>query len=406
MNPERFEESFNVEGPSSMNGAPVAMPVDGMFGLLLKVLWLQGNSKSEEGPLSREGGESHRPNSRYFPFHGDNAIVPAREWTLLLFCTQNVTDNDGLLIFVVRLDTRTGPRDSVCKTPPNSFPFSTLPHCMELDETSKYPHADAIADIAYLVRSEHRILVLAKLSEEALDKTDLCELTEVSSSTIRRTLIEFQDRCWVRKEGREFTTTSLGAAIATQVDKLLGTVETERKLRDTWEFLPEEAIEFAIGSNSGTTVTVAEYDAPYRPVNRFRSLLEDAEEFRFVGVDIALLEPCREEFRRRVLDGMETEIINPPDAARYVFSTYPEITTDIVESGNILGLLHDDLPPYGVSIFDDRIAVNDYVPDRSGVTVLIDTDLSVAEEWAQSIYEKYRAEARPLNPETIRRQTL
>ena len=53
---------------------------------------------------------------------------------------------------------------------------------------------------------------------------------------------------------------------------------------------------------------------------------------------------------------------------------------------------HNDLPSYGVGIFDDRVAVSGYDPDSGTVQVLIDTPAPEAREWAESIYRSYRRE--------------
>jgi len=260
----------------------------------------------------------------------------------------------------------------------------------------RYRQDSPIDDIAYLARSEHRVSTLVALMERPRSRSELCELTGVSSSTIRRTLNEFEDRNWIRKDGYQFVVTMLGEHIAIGMEQLLARVDIERKLRDVEHLLPNDVLEFAMETSSETTVTMAAHDTPYRPLGRFRSLLQTADEFRFLGVDIALLEPCREEFRQRVLDGMQAEIINPPAAARYVISTYPELCADILESGNLTPLVSDNLAPYGLSFFDDRIAVNDYDPDTTRVSVLIDTDAPQAHEWAESVYTRYKADARPL----------
>jgi len=272
---------------------------------------------------------------------------------------------------------------------------------MKKRDIRRHAAESPIDDIAYLTRSEHRTPTLVALTERPRSRSELCELAGVSSSTMRRTLDAFEGRTWVRKEGYQYVATCLGEAIASGMADLLDRVEIERTLRDVCHLLPDEVIEFTVETSSETTVTVADHDAPYRPVSRFRSLLLETDRFQFLGVDIALLEPCREEFRQRILDGMQAEIINPPDAARYVLSTYPDLCSEILETGNLNPLVHDDVPPYGISFFDDRIAVNDYDPEGAGVGVLIDTDTPPAHEWAESVYSTYKSEARPLEPQQI-----
>ena len=260
--------------------------------------------------------------------------------------------------------------------------------------------SSSLAEIEFLARSAHRVTALDALAERPHSRTDLLELTEASPSTIRRTLCEFEDRRWVRRDGHQYETTELGAFVALGMRELIDRVETARRLRDIWHWLPIETGEFTVEMVSDATVTTAVADAPYKPVNRFVSLLEETDKFRFVGFDIALLEPCKDELRRRIVEGMETEIIDPPSVARYILSTYPEHCSAALESGNFTVRLHDDLPPYGVSLFDDRIGISGFNPDSGAVRVLIDTDAPEAREWAESTYDSYRRGARSLTLET------
>lgn len=256
-----------------------------------------------------------------------------------------------------------------------------------------------IDDIAYLARSEHRVSTLVALTDRPRSRSELWEMSGVSSSTIRRTLSEFEDRHWIRKTGYQYEATQLGGFVASGMEELIDRVETERKLRDVWQWLPSETSGFTIDICSDAVVTVAEVDDPYRPVNRFVSLLRETDRSRFVGVNVALLEPCEDELRQRVVDGMHTEIIDPPSVARYILSTYPEHCSGPLESGNLTVWLHDDLPPYGVSLFDDRIGISGYNPNSGTVRALIDTDAPEVREWAESTSRSYQREARPLSLE-------
>ena len=258
-----------------------------------------------------------------------------------------------------------------------------------------------IDDIAYLARSEHRAPTLVALTVRPRSRSELWEMTGVSSSTIRRTLNEFEDRNWIRREGYKYEVTPLGAYIASAVAELVERVETERKVRDVWQWLPDEESGFTIEMCTDAVVTVAEADNPYAPINRFRALLRNTDRFRFVGSDLALLEPCRDEFCQRVIDGMRTEIIDPPNVAEYIRSTYPELSAETLASGNLTIRLHDDLPPYGIGIFDHRIAICGHDPDSVSVRVLLDTDSPDAREWAESTYSFYRRRTPTVPLETM-----
>ncbi|MFA9425510.1 helix-turn-helix transcriptional regulator [Natronorubrum sp. A-ect3] len=254
----------------------------------------------------------------------------------------------------------------------------------------------ALDDIEFIVRSEHRVTTLEAVAAAPQSQVALQELTGASRSTIGRTLREFDARYWVQQDGARYEATPLGAFVASSVQELLERIETERKLRLVWEWLPDEVSDVLIEMGADAVVTVARSDDPYQPVNRFVSLLSETERFRFVGADQALLEPCKDELRRRIVDGMTTEIIDPPAVARHILSTYPDHCAGPLESGNLTVLVHDDLPAYGLCLFDDRVGLCGYNADNGTVQTLLDTDTPAAREWAESTYDARRRDARPL----------
>ena len=264
-------------------------------------------------------------------------------------------------------------------------------------ENGGAPSEAAIADVAFLTRSVHRTRALVALAERPRSRSDLRETTGVSASTIGRMLGEFQRRHWIRRDGHQYEATQLGAFVAAAMRELTRQVAIEQKLRDVWQWLPTEVDGFTVEMCSDAVVSVAETADPYRPVRRFVSLLAETDRFRFVGSDLALIEPCKDEFRQRVLDGVRTEIIDPPSVARHVLSAYPDHCADPLKSGNLTIRVHDDVPSYGLGLFDDRIGIVGYSTDSGTVQVLIDTDAAAARDWAESTYERYRSEASPLS---------
>ncbi|WP_433633135.1 helix-turn-helix transcriptional regulator [Halomicrococcus sp. NG-SE-24] len=245
-------------------------------------------------------------------------------------------------------------------------------------------------DVEFLARSDHRVTTLAALARWPQSRADLRAITGVSQSTIGRTLRAFEDRHWIRRDEQHYEATQLGAFIAAGMWELVDRVETEQTLRNVWQWLPSEASGFTVDMVSDAVVTVAEADDPYRPVTRFLSLLRETDRLRFVGVDLALLEPSKDELCQRIVDGMRTEIVDPPSVVNHIRSTYSEQFVEALESDNLTVWVHDNLPPYGVGIFDDRIAIIGYDPTSGVVHVVIDTDAPEAREWAESVFTFYR----------------
>lgn len=269
---------------------------------------------------------------------------------------------------------------------------------MGRDNIIHWDTGSSIGDIAYLARSQHRIPTLVALTERPRSRSELCELAGVSSSTMRRTLEEFETRIWIRKDGYRYAATRLGEAIASEMEHLIEQVETERKLRHVWRWLPQEVGEFTIETWSELTVTVAEPDAPYRPVNRFKSLLQETNELRFVRPEIALMEPCFDVLLRLIDEGVDVLLVDRPDSHSYFFSTYPERSHEMLERENFTVLEHDDLPPHGTGLLDEHVAISCYERDSGTVHALIDTDVPTVREWAQSVYDTYASDARPVEP--------
>jgi len=253
-----------------------------------------------------------------------------------------------------------------------------------------------IGDIAYLTRSKHRVPTLLALTERPRSRSELCELAGVSSSTIRRTLDEFEDRIWIRKDGYQYTATRLGEVIAFAMEDLLDQVETERKLRDIWHWLPEEIGEFPPETWDAMTITVAEPDAPYRPVDRFESLLGDTNDLRLVRPEIALMEPCFEVLVRLIEEGVEVVLVARPESHTYFLSTYPERSAHMMGQDNFRVLEHGDLPACGTGLLDERVVISCYERDSGTVQALVDTEVAAVREWARSVCETYASEAEPV----------
>lgn len=247
----------------------------------------------------------------------------------------------------------------------------------------------SIDDIAYLARSEHRVPTLAAVAVRPRSRGELVELTGVSSSTIRRTLREFEKRNWIRRTDYQYEATAVGASVATAIVDLIERLETQQQLRDVWDWLPDDDSGFTLDMCADATVSIATSDNPYQPVNRFLELLEETKEVRLFGFDIAMLEPCKEALCGHIVEGMSTEIINPPRVAEYIRDSCPALFSESLESGNLTMRLHDDLPAFAVAICDTRVAVCGYDADSVTVRVLVDTEAKPARDWAESLYDEY-----------------
>ena len=248
-------------------------------------------------------------------------------------------------------------------------------------------------DLRFLVDSENRVDALTALREGPCDRDELQATTGASAPTVGRILGDFEERGWVRRDGHEYELTKPGAYVAEHFTNFFDRMDTERRLRDIWQWLPSEMNGFTLEMVADSVVTVVEPGDPYGPANRCASLYRETEQLR--GFDAALTAPHHfKELYHQVIDGMDTEIIFPPTVSENIASTYPQKASEVLESDSFTLWLHDGLPLYRVLIFDDRVGIGGYDADSGVLQVYVDTDAPEARTWAESTFESYRREAR------------
>lgn len=247
---------------------------------------------------------------------------------------------------------------------------------------------EVLEEVEFLTRSPHRVEILTALADSPRDRSALKTRTGASASTISRTLRAFEDRHWIERIDHGYEATQLGSFVADTIRETLDRLETERKLRPEWRTLPDPAI--SLEAVVGATITSATVDDPYRPINRFVTLLEETTTLRFVGFELGLVEPCIEELCNLIIDGMDAIIIDQPAVASYIRSTYPVLSQRTLETGNLTVFLHEELPPCGLSLFDHRVALCFYVSDTGTVRTLLDSDAPAVYQWAEGIFEAVR----------------
>lgn len=256
----------------------------------------------------------------------------------------------------------------------------------------------ALDEIEFLARSKHRVEVLDALAERPHSRADLRALTGASASTIGRMLGEFEARCWIERTEHRYETTLLGTFVAEGMLTLLERMETERTLRGVCQWLPTKEIGFDIELFADAVVTIPEYGAPDRTASRFVELVEETETIR--GFTSMPVKSEMEVLFRNAIDGMETELLWPSALTETVLASHPEQAPKAIESDNLTVRIVDDLP-CALAIFDDRVGLGNHDRETGILRIAVDTDALEARKWAEELYESYRRNARPLDPEAL-----
>ena len=256
-----------------------------------------------------------------------------------------------------------------------------------------------LEEIEFLARSDHRVGVLDALAGQPCDRDDLRVATGASSPTMGRILGDFEDRRWIVRDGRTYELTRLGEFVASRFTDLRKAMETERELRDVVPWLPREMDGFTVDMFADATVSYPGPGYPYQPVERVTRLIEDAESMRGFGTTVVKSSNL-EAACRAILDGMAFEFIYSPPVFERIVAWNPERVAEADACGNCATFLHDSLPDgdwCGLGIYDDRVGICCHDLETGMLKAVVDTDSPAALAWAESVYERYRAEARPLD---------
>lgn len=230
--------------------------------------------------------------------------------------------------------------------------------------------------------------------EGVVDRRELEDHLGVSRSTVHRFTRSLRDSGLIDRTADGFVLTPLGEVCAREVAEFESTIETAWELAPVLEAASASDIEIDPEAFADVTVTTAEPGNPYRPVNRFMTLVEGTETLR--GLDPASINPLHlEDLYGRIVGGMETEVVFPPTVVWELLSSNPDRARAAFGSGNLSIRVHDELP-FGLTLCDDRIGVGVYDDEVGLLRTYADTDAPAAYEWAEDVYAEYRAESTPL----------
>src|SRR5699024_6346549 len=107
-------------------------------------------------------------------------------------------------------------------------------------------------------------------------------------------------------------------------------VETAYRLTPLLEVIQDQYPDFDVAAFEDAIVTTAEPSNPYRPVQRYCSLVEETRDLRVF--DATTPSPQHiDAIYSRVCDGMETQFLCPPAVTAHLLSAYPDQMVKMAE---------------------------------------------------------------------------
>ena len=248
-------------------------------------------------------------------------------------------------------------------------------------------------DVSYLARSEQRVRVLDLLADGPRTRTDLQAATGASRVTIGRTLGEFEDRGWARRDGDAHRLTPLGEMVAEDLSRLLDTAAAAGKLRGVMEWLPAEAIDVDLRRFADARFTFASQTDPTSPARRYANAMADADRVRILSFTAkpTALRVHREAVRE---SAQSFEIVHTPSAYDAITGD-PEMADwlrEIMDSGQGSYYRYDGEIPFNLMIADGTVLLLLTAADGSRPT-LVECEDDAVLAWAEDEFERYRRDA-------------
>lgn len=223
------------------------------------------------------------------------------------------------------------------------------------------------------------------------DRRELERHLDVSRTTSYRFTRSFEEVGVMEKSHGRYALTAAGEAVAMAVATFETTVRTALRLEPVLEAVGDTTPAFDLEAFAGATVTTTGNGDAHSPVSRCIRLLQETDSLR--AVDMNSIAPLYlGDLVQLVVEGMETENIQTPDAIANILAEYPDRCIEACESGNVTVYLHGGLP-YSLVVLDDRVGIGIRDRDARTLRTFVDTDSPVAREWAEAVFESYERDA-------------
>ncbi|WP_411966866.1 helix-turn-helix transcriptional regulator [Haloferax sp. YSSS75] len=237
--------------------------------------------------------------------------------------------------------------------------------------------------------------LLEVLLDGPLDRRGIEDHLDVSKATSHRFTQWLETTGLGERIDHRLQLTGRGEAVAEELLRFEANVRTARRLTPLLDVICDDHDEFLVEPFVDATVTIADPEDPYRPVERFIELVQESRTFR--GFNTTHMAPLvLGEFHQQMFGETETEIIYLPTIVEKLFETYPERAREAIERGHLTLRTRDDLP-YGLALFDERVGIGGYDASTGLMQVFVDTDAPIARQWGERVYDSIRADSESLD---------
>lgn len=258
----------------------------------------------------------------------------------------------------------------------------------------------SVEEIEFLARSDHRVNALGALAAGPQSRDDLRTVTGASNATVGRLLNEFDSRTWIKRRGQRYELTLLGELIAEGFFDLVERFETERSIRDVWQWIPFDQMGVGIECLSDATVTQATENNPLAVMARVREFERRTTETQCFADYFP--EPCIDTRGEAIAAGTQRlEAVFTHSAVTATMSSkWASRFTEIVASERTDISLYPGEITHAAGI-NDGVAYLVIEDDENNVVALVETDDERVVGWVEGRFEAYRRDSTVLTIDAL-----
>lgn len=143
---------------------------------------------------------------------------------------------------------------------------------------------------------------------------------------------------------------------------------------------------------AGAEIVLAEPPAPHAPITQLEDLLNDSEQIK--GLSSVVLPGYVPLFHHHIVKrGTDTDLILDVELVEYLWASYPDEMSAVLETDNGMVWWLDQKPPFGLVLIDEEVVWFVVYDEEGGLKGAIVNDGEAAVTWATEVFHSYRQQA-------------
>ena len=254
-------------------------------------------------------------------------------------------------------------------------------------------HGAHSVDRDMLLEVVRRAPILQTLRGRSAGASEIVETVDLSRSTVHRATDSLEEYGILERVDEAYCLTNLGRLLFEEVHQFEKQTATTLALAPFLNTISLDGDGFPIEYFVDATIVRRKPRQPHATIHRLIKLIEQSDRLQMLSTVIS---PVYVDVGyREMMNGMEIEAVFESEVLDLMLAEYPEKARQTIATGNFRIYAQTGVP-FELFVFDSKMGMAAH--DVNGnAEVLIECEDAAAVRWAESLYEKHRSQAAPLN---------